>query len=191
MAQQMEETRYIVVEHDKITRSPKPPRLVTNLNPFRKRFAPFATEDEFKEDCLAGITKRYGIEVRVASSEDVEKHGGDAQIHSVADSYNGADERAKQEKLTASRKLVPFLDGLVKSDDDLELALTTYGLSTTQIMAMAKSVRPEGIEMSENFVKAYSSLVSARAKKAGNSRTEAQIRKDWNAMPKTAAAATK
>lgn len=184
MAQQTAEVRYLVIEKDKITKEAKAPKLISNLNPYRKRFYPFATEDEFVEDCLAGITKRVGLEVRVATPDDVEKHGGDSEIHEVADAYNTADERAKQEKKEAARKIVPFLDGLVDSEESLENALTTYGISTTQLMAMAKDVRDEKIVPSENFVKIYCELVSKRSKKAGNSRTVAQIRKSWDAKRK-------
>lgn len=184
---EMLETRYIVVEHDKITLKPKTPKLVTNLNPFRKRFAPFASESEFVEDCEAGITKRYGLEVRVATEADLEKHGGDPEIHKLADAYGTADERAKREKREAAHKIIPFLSEKIKSTEDLANALVTYNISTMQVMAMAKDVRQDGVEVSDEFVNAYCQLVSDRSKKtgkAGKQRSVASVRKAWDAERK-------
>jgi len=189
MAQQIEDTRYIVIEYDRISKEPKPAKLVSNLKPFQKRFAPFASDEEFAADCESGITKRFGLEVRVASEEDVEKHGGDVEIHKLADAYGTADERAKQEKLAAARKIVPHFMDKVKNETDLVNALVTYGISTTQLMAMAKDVREEGIVPSDEFVKIYCDLVADRTKKTGKTRTSAEVRKLWNAERKPAVAA--
>lgn len=190
MAQQIEDNRYIVIEYDKISKEPKPARLVNNLKPFQKRYAPFASDEEFAEDCKTGVTKRFGLEVRPATAEDVEKHGGDAEIAKHADAYATADERAKQEKLAAARKIVPYFMEKVKSETDLVNALVTYGISSMQLMAMAKDVRAEGIVPSDKFVDIYSDLVAERTKKTKKKRSSDEVRAIWNAERKPATAAS-
>ncbi|ROP74421.1 hypothetical protein [Curtobacterium sp. PhB115] len=190
MAQQIEDTRYIVIEYDRISKEPKPAKLVSSLKPYHKRYAPFASDEEFAADCESGITKRFGLVVRVASEEDVEKHGGDVEIHKLADAYGTADERAKQEKLAAARKIVPHFMDKVKNETDLVNLLVTYSISTTQLMAMAKDVREEGIVPSDDFVKIYCDLVSTRTKKTAKFRPSGEVRKIWNAARKPANASS-
>ena len=186
MAQQIEDTRYVVIEYDRISKEPKPAKLVSSLKLYHKRFAPFASDEEFAADCESGVTKRFGLEVRVATEEDIDKHGGDVEIHRLADAYGTADERAKQEKLAAARKIIPHFMDKVKSETDLETSLVTYGISSTQLMAMAKDVRAEGIVPSDDFVKIYCDLVSKRTKKTAKFRPSAEVRKIWNAARKPA-----
>lgn len=189
MAQQIEDTRYLVIEYDKISKQPKPARLVNNLKPFQKRYAPFASDEEFAADCESGVTKRFGLEVRVATEDDIDKHGGDVEIHRLADAYGTADERAKQEKLAAARKIVPHFTDKVKDETDLVNLLVTYGISTTQLMAMAKDVRAEGIVPNDDFVKIYCDLVAERTKKTTKVRKPNEVRKIWDAARKPATTA--
>lgn len=187
MAQQIAEDRYLVIEHDRTTKKPKAPRLVSNLVSFRKKYMPFGTDEHFLADCESGRTAGYGLQVRKATKEDIEKHGGDSSVLSAAESYAKADAIAQATKLEAARTIIPFIVKAVESEEDLINAMNTYNLSTTQLMAMAKDVRPEGIEVPEDFVDIYCQLVSDRAKKAGTkTRSRAAVRADWDKGRKAA-----
>lgn len=189
MAKKQDDTKYLVVEKNRITRKDEPVKMVTSLRSFWRKYRGFGSFEEFVKMALAGDMVASGLTVVEATDEQIKEHGGKPKIVAAAAAYNQADEIAKKTKYDNAVTLIEFIKDNVKTSEDLASFMSIYQVSSTQIMAMHKSVKDDGVELSEKFVSEYCALVAARSEKTGSPRSESAVRKAWDEPLKTKAKA--
>lgn len=151
--------------------------LVVGLAAYKKKWKiDHLDEDDFYIQVMESSAQAImGVGIRVATPEDLEKHGDQQEVAKLVQEHTFWDKRQEQLKDELRTKIMEWVVSNVETEDQFVAFLANNSLNTNQFASIAYGARRTA-PVSDEFLAMYADYVSAKSKGTKYERTPATVR---------------